>query len=243
MTESSAVEAKTTKTSPSEAKSPPTGRDDVYRRLKAEILNNDLPPGAHAAEPELAQRFGISRTPIREALIRLQGEGLLELIPRRGARILPISTEDMREIYQILTALEPEAAANLAARRRDGAVADETIAPLAEATADMEAALAAEALHDWASADDRFHRTLLAPNGNGRLQRVISGLFDQAHRARMVTLWMRRPPEDSTADHRAILEAIADGDAERARALFRAHRERAAAELIPLLERSRLDRL
>jgi DNA-binding GntR family transcriptional regulator len=220
-----------------------TGTGGVYERLKAEILNNDLPPGSHAAEPELAQRLGVSRTPIREALIRLQGEGLVELIPRRGARIQPISPEDMREIYQILTALEPEAAANLAAQMRDGEATDETIAPLKAATRDMEIALEAGELHDWAIADDRFHRTLLQINGNRRLEKVIGGLLDQAHRARMLTIWMRKPPVGSTADHREIQEAIAAGDPTRARTLFRAHRERAADELIALLERSRIDRV
>ena len=86
---------------------------DAYDRLKAEILLGRMPPGFQAPEPEIALRLGMSRTPVREALIRLEAEGLVQLIPRRGARVLPVRAEDMREIYAILTALEPEAAAAL----------------------------------------------------------------------------------------------------------------------------------
>lgn len=208
----------------------------AYERLKQEILENRMKPGVHAAEPELAQRLGVSRTPVREALIRLQSEGLVDLIPRRGARVLPVSTEDMQEIYELLTALEPEAAAAVAARR----LPPEALAPLEAATAAMEQALAQNDLRAWAQADDRFHRSLLKLNCNRRLESIVGTLFDQAHRARMVTLWMRKPPAHSTAEHRAIQQAIAAGDAEQTRDLFRSHRQRAAAELIELLERSRL---
>lgn len=234
---------KTSRTSPKKPPPPSIGREGVYERLKVEILENRFPPGSHAAEPELAQQLGVSRTPVREALIRLQGEGLVELIPRRGARVLPVSPEDMREIYEVLTALEPEAAAKLAQRRHNGKAADAELAPLEAATSTMEQALAQEDLITWAVADDTFHRTLLQLGDNRRLERIVGGLFDQAHRARMITLWMRQLPVSSTQEHRAILEAISAGEAETARRLFRCHRERAASELIALLERSKLKTL
>ncbi|WP_207382969.1 GntR family transcriptional regulator [Pseudaestuariivita atlantica] len=206
---------------------------DAYTRLKAEILSNRLLPGFQATEPEIAERLGMSRTPVREALIRLQAEGLVELVPRRGARILPVSAADMNDIYEILTALEPHAAAELALRRPDAQV----LAPLEEATSDMEAALEKPDLDAWAAADDRFHRTLLELHGNDRLTAIASTLFDQAHRARMVTLRMRDMPHRSTAEHREILGALRRGDAEGVRRLFRDHRERAARELLHILER------
>ena len=111
--------------------------NDAYLRLKEEIRSNDMPPGFQAPEPEIAERLGMSRTPVREALIRLEAEGLVELIPRRGARVLPIRTEDMKEIYEILTALEPDAAAALAARNPS----PEALQPLIQATDEMEQAL------------------------------------------------------------------------------------------------------
>ena len=203
----------------------------AYERLKDDIRSNRLPPGFQAPEPEIAERLGMSRTPVREALIRLEAEGLVELIPRRGARVMPVTREDMREIYDILTALEPEAAAQLAERRPDAA----TLQPLVDATADMEAALDAEDLDAWADADDRFHRKLLDLQGNKRLQGFVEELFDQAHRARIVTLRLRAKPVQSTRDHRDVLEALAAGDAGQARNIFRIHRQRAATELLGLL--------
>lgn len=205
---------------------------DAYTRLKDDILHNRLPAGFQAPEPEIAARLGMSRTPVREALIRLQAEGLVELIPRRGARILPVVAADMQEIYEILTALEPSAAADLAARRPS----DQDLTPLAQATEDMEHALDQGDLEGWAVADDRFHRTLLDLHGNQRLCAIAASLFDQAHRARMVTLRLRQPPAQSTAEHREILTHLAKGDADAVRAAFTRHRQRAAAELLGILD-------
>ena len=212
---------------------------DAYERLKAEILGNRMPPGFQALEPEIALRLGMSRTPVREALLKLAADGLIELIPRHGARVLPMSPEDMGEIYEILTALEPEAAARLA-RARPSA---DALRPLERASADMERALLDDDLDAWAEADDRFHRKLVGLNGNRRLSGFVNTLFDQAHRARMMTLRLREPPAKSTEEHRDILEHIRAGDVDKAREAFRLHRERAAAELLGILENYRLPRL
>jgi DNA-binding GntR family transcriptional regulator len=213
--------------------------NDAYGRLKSDILENRLPPGLMVPEPEIAHRLGMSRTPVREALITLQSEGLVELIPRRGVRILPISPKDMCEIYELLTLLEPEAAADLAEQTENGG----TIAALEDSTAEMEQALRENDLDRWAKADDAFHRELLRAKGNRRLLVFVSNLFDQAHRARMVTLRLRALPWQSTEEHRAILTAISNGNADEARAIFRLHRERAADELLGVLEKSRLSNL
>lgn len=213
--------------------------DAAYLRLKGDIRENRLPPGYMEPEPELAQRLGMSRTPVHEALIRLQAEGLIELVSRRGARVLPISAEDMKEIYEILNALEPEAAARLAARNPS----QKEIAPLDAATQDMTNALEKGDFDAWAAADDRFHQTLLNLHGNKRLAAFVGSLLDQAHRARMVTLRLREPPIISTAEHRVILEFLRRGDAEGTRNAFRRHRERTSAELIAILENYRLPHL
>lgn len=210
--------------------------DDAYERLKEEILQNRMPPGFQAPEPEIALRLGMSRTPVREALIRLEASGLIELIPRRGARVLPVSPTDMREIYEILTALEPEAAAGLARSRPTA----EMLAGLAEATDEMEAALERNDLEAWAVADDAYHRRLLALNENRRLSAIVGSLFDQAHRVRMITLRLRAPPTESTREHREILHHIQAGNVEVTRTVFRHHRERAARELLSILENYRL---
>lgn len=210
----------------------PSRADQAHDRLRHEIRSNRMPPGYQATEPEIALRLGMSRTPVREALIRLEAEGLVQLIPRHGARVLPIHADDMREIYDILTALEPEAAAQLAARRPTA----HALAPLEKATRDMEDALTRSDLDTWAEADDRFHLALLDLHGNRRLTNIVTALYDQAHRARIFTMRLRAKPHQSTKDHRAILDHLLSGDAEATRAAFRQHRQRAATELLAILQ-------
>lgn len=209
---------------------------EAYERLKGEILESRLPPGFHSPEPEIAARLGMSRTPVREALLRLEADGLVELIPRRGARIVPVSIDDMREIYEILTALEPEAAAYVALNHRD----ESELSDLVEATDDMERAIAENDLDAWAAADGRFHRKLLNLHNNKRMTEFIMKLFDQTHRVRNMTLRLRKKPTRSTREHRQILQQIKARNADRTREIFRAHRQRAANELLTILKEYRL---
>lgn len=214
----------------------PTRVEDAYERLKAEILENRLASGYQATEPEITARMGMSRTPVREALLRLEAEGLIELIPRHGIRVLPISAGDMREIYELLTVLEPEVAARLAQAN----LGKDALQELGQATEEMEVALAKEDLDAWAEADNRFHRKLLEMHGNKRLSTFVRTICDQAHRARMMTLRLRQKPTRSTTEHRQIMTCILEGDADGARETFRRHREQSAEELLDILENLRL---
>lgn len=211
----------------------------AYRAIRQRILDNVWAPGHRALEGALALELGMSRTPVREALIRLANEGLVEVIPRHGMRVLPVSPADMREIYQILTSLESMAAALVALARPTAA----ELAPLEKASRDMEKALKRDDLDGWAEADERFHRHLVEMCGNARLAAIVFNYWDRAHRARMVTLRMRRPPVNSTREHLAIVEAIRRGDVDAAGTLFRLHRERASRELTDLLQRHRLNQI
>jgi len=210
--------------------------DAAYRRIRQKILDNVWAPGTQALEGALALEFGMSRTPVREACIRLANEGLVEIVPRHGIRVLPVSPSDMREIYEILTSLE-STAAELVAKAQPSAAA---LAPLEKASRDMERALKRDDLDAWAEADERFHRRLMSMCGNARLAAIVFNFWDRAHRARMVTLRLRSRPAISTREHLAIVQAIRRGDAAAAGALFRAHRERASRELTDLLQRHRL---
>jgi DNA-binding GntR family transcriptional regulator len=214
----------------------PTAPEAAYQRLKAMILDNALPPGTQRLEAELAVELGMSRTPVREAMLKLQQDGLVAVTPRHGMRVLPISAADMREIYDVLTSLEP-AAAELLARRR---LPPDRLRPLHDSCDAMEAALAAGDRAAWAAADVAFHRGLLDLCGNQRLAAMVMQVWDQSHRARMLTLNLRPLPAASTAEHRAIMVAIAAGDGDGARELFRLHRRRGGAELTGLIERSGL---
>jgi DNA-binding GntR family transcriptional regulator len=213
--------------------------DEAYEQIHRRILDNAWPPGHRALEQEVALALGMSRTPVREALLRLQNEGLVEVIPRHGMRVLPVSPNDMREIYQILTALECMAAELLAQRQPSG----KELEPLVAATKAMDKALKAGDLEAWAAADESFHRQLVELAGNRQLQATVMNYWDRAHRARMVTLRLRPKPVNSTREHRALVDRIAAGDADGAAQVFRAHRQRAGRELLAIFEHYRFAQL
>lgn len=210
--------------------------DDAYELIRRRILDNLWPPGHRALEQEVALALGMSRTPVREALMRLQNEGLVEVIPRHGMRVLPVSPNDMGEIYQILTALECMAAEMLARRKPTA----QELEPLVAATRAMDKALKADDLDAWAAADERFHAQLLELAGNRQLQATVLNYWDRAHRARMFTLRLRPKPVNSTKEHMQMVERLRAGDAVGAAAVTRAHRERAAGELVSIFERYKL---
>lgn len=210
--------------------------DRAYSSLKQRILENHYRPGFQALESEIAEDLGVSRTPVREALKQLQYEGLVELIPRRGFRVVPVVAEDMKEIYEVLTALE-SMASELLARR---GVSDEEIEPLVTATDAMEAALKKDDLEGWALADERYHAHLIELCGNQRLINMARTVRDQGHRARMITLRLRSRPDASTKEHREVLDAIRRGDWQTARELHHRHRMRASEELTELLDKFQL---
>ena len=210
--------------------------DAAYEQVRRRILDNIWPPGHRALEQEVALALGMSRTPVREALMRLQNEGLIEVIPRHGLRVLPVSPTDMGEIYQILTALECMAA-ELLARRQPSA---EELAPLVAATQAMDTALAADDLDAWAAADERFHAQLVDLAGNRQLQATVLNYWDRAHRARMFTLRLRPKPVNSTQEHMQMVQRLQAGDSAGAAAVTRAHRERASRELVAIFEHFKL---
>lgn len=211
----------------------------AYQTMRRRILDNVWPPGYRALEQALALEFRMSRTPVREALIRLSKEGLVEVIPRHGMSVLPVSADDMRDIYDVLTALEAMAA-ELAVRRRPS---ETQLEPLFDASRDMGRALKGNDLDAWAAADERFHQHLIALSGNRLLIEAVQNCWDRAHRARMVTLRMRPKPTHSTREHMDVVEKIRSGDARGAFDAHRAHRERGSRELLAILEQYRLNNL
>jgi DNA-binding GntR family transcriptional regulator len=210
--------------------------DAAYAQIRQRILDNAWPPGHRALEQEVALALGMSRTPVREAMLRLRNEGLVEVIPRHGMRVLPVSPTDMKEIYEILTALECMAAELLAKRRPS----EEDMKPLVAACKAMDKALKADDLDAWAMADERFHAQLLELAGNRQLQATVLNYWDRAHRARMFTLRLRPKPVNSTKEHMQMVERFRAGDAEGAAQVTRAHRERANRELVVIFERFKL---
>ena len=201
-----------------------TSTDRVYEDIRRKVIDSELSPGSQILEQDLAAMLGVSRTPVREALVRLENEGLVEIIPRHGIRIVPVSITDMREIYQVCVALESTAAglaasAGLSREAIDGLVA---ICDL------MTASLTRDEIEQWALDDEAFHLRIVELSGNRRLREIVANCWDQVHRARMFTLRLHPHPQPakSIQEHLAIVAAIRKGDAERAAALMRDHRRR-----------------
>jgi DNA-binding GntR family transcriptional regulator len=213
--------------------------DKAYNWIKNEIMENRMSPGFQAFESDLADILDMSRTPVREALIRLQNEGLIKVLPRRGMRVLPLRLSDMREIYEVLNAIECEAVSIIAKRKptRDD------LAPLNEAVLDMEKALAADNLDSWATANTRFHQSLLRLCKNKRLMNIGLTYMVQEQRSTRVTLLLRDKPVQSTQEHRDHVNVMLEGDPVKARNVYRQHRERAIEELSELLQRFKIHNL
>lgn len=206
--------------------------ESAYQRIRGQILRNEMPSGLTILEEELARHLGMSRTPVREALVRLAQEDLVEIIPRRGMRVKPVTLRDLREIDEVLACLEVQAADRLARR----SLTEAELTGLSAAIEGMDAALKAENMDAWAEADFRFHTLLIEFCGNAHLTRTAKLFLDKAHRARLATLPHRKKPVYSNSNHAAVVEAIKRGDAETAREIHLAHKRRWSRELNEIAE-------
>ncbi|MFE7421702.1 GntR family transcriptional regulator [Rhodococcus sp. NPDC057529] len=206
--------------------------DGAYEQIKAAIITGALAPGSKVSEPELAKRLGVSRTPVHQAVVRLQDEEWLEVSSRRGLTIAPLEAGAMREIYEVLIGLEGIAVASLAGRSPE----DPIDAELAAANAKCEQALEQHDLMMWAEADNAFHRLLIESSGNSRLIRVGAMLEEHAHRARLLTVRFRPVPTQSNIDHANIASFIGKRDPVNARSELENHRKRGIDTLVPILE-------
>jgi DNA-binding GntR family transcriptional regulator len=213
----------------------------AYRYLRNAILSNELPAGFQAAENEIAVQLGMSRTPVHEAMARLQEEGFVQILPRKGILVRALTPADLLEIYDVLIALEGAAAELLAAE--SGEALARTLSELQASTDAMDLALKVGDLDAWRVADERFHDALLAGCGNGRIKRMAATVAGQSHRARRLTLHLRPPPINSAVEHRAIIEGIRSADAGAAGEAARAHRRHARGQLVPILKRIDVQRL
>lgn len=207
--------------------------EKAYRQLKAMVLENRVHGGEYLLEEELARAVGMSRTPLREALVQLQNEGLVVIVPRRGVRIVPLTVEDMREVHDLMQWLESQAAFSLASRPDRQAFVKE----LRVIVAEMRRSLAGGDIAAWARANDRFHIRLVESAGNGRLVRICENLLDQTQRVRSFTLRLRKPPTRTTDAHTSMLKAIAEGDGEKAVAIQIANKRAWLAELEEIIGR------
>jgi DNA-binding GntR family transcriptional regulator len=203
---------------------------EAYTALKAAISSGELRPRERLYETVLAKRFKMSRTPVREAIQRLVNEGLAET-GSDGVYVATLSIEDIRSLEQANRALQ-SLAAQLAAT--EGSEGD--LAKLEGFMARMEACVATRDLYGWIAADLEIHRQIFQMCGNRWIWKLLLQMESLIGRVRHIAL--RRPGrlEESTSEHRAVVDAIKSRDAETARQAMHYHLEKTEQNLIAILE-------
>ncbi len=219
----------------SSTRRPKTLVDRVYHEIQNRILYNIWGTGHQALEQELAEELGVSRTPVREALIRLQRDGLVKVVPRHGMRVLPISLTDVQEIHQVLTSLEALAVELAAARKLSG----KELEQLEKSTQKMNTAHKKSDIKLWAQADEDFHCNIVELSGNRILTEVVDNFWGRAQRARMAMLALNKSTDEASAEHANLVEAIRDGKSGLAREILEQHRKHGITSLTKLLEDQR----
>jgi len=200
-----------------------TTADAVYEALRRSILDGELAPGQRLRSDALANELAVSRTPVREALRKLEAEGLVQAA-RSGLVVRALSEEDLHEIFYVREALEGMAA-RLAAENATRADIEE----LEALVEDMEAVAARGDIATLRGLTGEFHALVCRASRNRRLIEALAALLDQVRQVRSSTLYMEGRPADAVAEHRGLVQAIAQRDAERAETLARAHRRKTLA--------------
>jgi DNA-binding GntR family transcriptional regulator len=200
-------------------------RDDAIDVLRAAILGGELAPGSIHSAVSLADRLGVSPTPVREAMLALVSSGLVEVVPNRGFRVTVVEDRDLDEIFELRLILEV-AGLELAVER--AATAD--LAPLTARLAELEAAAASSDVAAYLVADRAFHLELLALGGNERLVRIVAELRDQARITGLRTLAEAETLAVTAAEHRPLLEAVRARDLAAAQRIMTGHLGHTRAE-------------
>ncbi|KKB33562.1 GntR family transcriptional regulator [Bacillus thermotolerans] len=203
----------------------------AYHIIRLAVRDLILPPGKTILEREMAELLDMSRTPIREALVRLETEGVVQLVPRRGFIVEPIEKEDLKEIYEISEIMEGFAVAKAAKK-----IEERELEQLESLIDQQEEAIEQTDLRKWSILDDRFHHLIIEFAENKRLNAVIDIHADQLYRARLYTINQRPLPLQSIIEHKAIVACVKARDGNAARMVMQSHRKRARGEILKALE-------
>jgi DNA-binding GntR family transcriptional regulator len=193
-------------------------KDSVYLKLRQEIVTATLPPGYVLREAELAARFGVSKTPLREAFVRLEKDGFVQIAPYRSAVVTGYSQQDLREIYEVRELLEGQCAREAAV-----SIATEDLAALNRIVRDSAAAFEAGDTGRLTALLDEFDVVLYAQSRNGRITAMLENIRDHVTRIGRLTVAIPGRMGTSVQEHQAIYGAIVQRDGPRAETLMRQH--------------------
>ena len=189
----------------------------VYAQLRREILSCALAPGSKVFEQELAERFGVSKSPVREALLRLQEQNLVDVQPRSGYRVRPISLTEASEMYEMRYLYERACVMRAITHASDASLASLHDHLLTKARVPIP---------EWIEANRQFHSSLASVCGNQRLADAATKLNDQFDRFTFVSVTRLDQPPDFTRfnnDHLALVQAMQKRDKRRAAAIVKSH--------------------
>lgn len=182
-------------------------RDVVFNTLRNAILTGELSPGERLMEIKLADKLGVSRTPIREAIRKLELEGLVVNTPRKGAEVANISAEDLRDVLEVRRSLEV-----LAIRLACDKMTEETLELLHENIDAFKHSINAKATSDIASVDVSFHDIIYKSTGNNRLIQILNNISEQMYRYRFEYIKNKEAWNRLVEEHMNIYEAIKNRD-------------------------------
>lgn len=195
-------------------------RDVVFNTLRQAILRGELKPGERLMEIQLANKLGVSRTPIREAIRKLELEGLVLMIPRRGAEVAEITEKSLRDVLEVRRALE-ELAVRLACLR----MKPEDLEELKLAASEFEGVLGDEDITVVAEADVAFHDVIYLATENERLISLLNNFREQMYRYRVEYLKKKEFHKKLLKEHEEIIRAIENGECDRATEVMSQHIE------------------
>ncbi len=202
-------------------------RELVCENIRQAITDGTFSPGERLMEIQLADEMGVSRTPVREAIRKLEMEGFVVMIPRRGTYVADISIRDITEIYEIRTCLDI-LAAGLAAER----ITDEELEVLNRHLVEFSTAIAAEDMEKIVEVDIAFHEVLYMASRNARLHSIINNLREQVTSIRGRSMSYPGRLTETMDEPRALVDSIAARDVERAQNAARVHIENAEHTLM-----------
>lgn len=182
-------------------------RDVVFNTLRQAILTGELKPGERLLEIHLADKLGVSRTPVREAIRQLEQEGLVIMMPRKGAQVAHITEKSMSDVLEVRSVLD-ELAAALACER----ITDSEIEALENACKDFEEAVASGDIRMITATDVKFHDIIFAASRNLRLTQIVNNLAEQMYRYRFEYIKDSSGWQSLITEHRMITDAISKRD-------------------------------
>lgn len=209
--------------------------DRVYQAVRERILAQAFAPGARIRVDDFTRALGVSRTPVLDALRRLEAEGLVATVPRQGIYIVPFTRQRAEELYAVRGALDGLAARLAAARAAAGLLDAAVLARLRALLAEQADAVRQRDYGRFSKADIAFHDAVLAAAGNETLARALESIYGQILVLRLRTLNLAERAAPSVEEHTRVVDAIERGDAAAAEAAARAHVELVGADAARLL--------